>query len=101
MPRMPASISVTPSGRRSRARRATTSTPNPSSPKNTFPMPATRRRRQSEASMLMGLHGGDAPVPFDLRPLREDQGRDHHTHTKRNERLHHSTPRTGSTSSQP
>src|SRR5918911_499387 len=44
MPRMPKSSTWTPAGSSLRARRPATSTPKPSSPKNTLPMPATRIR---------------------------------------------------------
>src|SRR5919199_4684018 len=71
IPRMPKSTTSTPSGSSRPASRFATSTPKPSSPKNTLPTPATRMRLltgvlQVQRNNLLG--GEEEPVPEDAIP---------------------------------
>src|ERR687886_918680 len=71
IPRMPKSTTSTPSGSSRPASRFTTSTPKPSSPKNTLPTPATRTRLltgvlQVQRHNLLG--GEEEPMPEDAIP---------------------------------
>src|SRR5215212_7660153 len=69
MPLIPKSFTSTPSGNSRPASRFTTSTPNPSSPRNMLPMPATRmrllmrkHRRNLQVQRFDFLGGEEEPV---------------------------------------
>src|ERR671939_559485 len=66
---MPKSTTSTPSGSSHPASRLTTSTPKPSSPRNTLPTPATRIRLRLTSVLHVQRHdlfgGEEEPVPQD------------------------------------
>src|SRR5215207_898337 len=78
IPLMPKSATSTPSGSSRSASRFTTSTPKPSSPRNTLPMPATRMRLLTRRSLRVQRHyllgGEEEPVPEDAVPSQVPAG---------------------------